>query len=186
MANWPPTLMDVNWPVPTFHAPEASSCWPRWRCHPTARAAVARALCEYLAAPALPSRGPGAATGRRNASTPRAQETLASRARPGGWPDLSLDLSGATLVDLDSAASRSHTATSSGAQFHGQPDFSDAVFERADSACPARPMASRRSTARPSSRTRPEPPRVTRQPRAIGPGPLPLPRRRSLIAHRAR
>ncbi|MBT2207097.1 pentapeptide repeat-containing protein [Actinomadura sp. NEAU-AAG7] len=105
---------------------------------PGARAAVARALCEYLRVP-LPFAVTGPLTPPRAAelrARRAAQEALAARARPGGWPDLSLHLSGATLVDLDLSGVSVAYGDFCGAQFHGRTDFSDAVFERADFCLP--------------------------------------------------
>jgi hypothetical protein len=105
---------------------------------PAARAAVTRALCEYLRVP-LPFAVTGPLTPPQAAelrARRAAQETLASRARPGGWPDLSLGLSGATLVDLDLSGVSVAYGDFCGAQFHGKTDFAGAVFERADFCLP--------------------------------------------------
>ncbi len=105
---------------------------------PAARAAVVRALCEYLRVP-LPFAVTGPLTSPQAAelrARRAAQETLASRGRPGGWPALSLHLSGATLVDLDLSGVSVAYGDFCGAQFHGRSDFTDAVFERADFCLP--------------------------------------------------
>ncbi|WP_165495116.1 pentapeptide repeat-containing protein [Actinomadura roseirufa] len=105
---------------------------------PAARAAVARALCEYLRVP-LPFAVTGSLTPPQDAelrARRAAQETLASRARPGGWPGLSLHLSGATLVDMDLSGVSVAYGDFCGAQFHGRTDFAGAVFERADFCLP--------------------------------------------------
>ncbi|TYB49419.1 pentapeptide repeat-containing protein [Actinomadura chibensis] len=105
---------------------------------PAARAGVARALCEYLRVP-LTFAVTGPLTPQEAAelrARRAAQEALASRARPGGWPELSLHLSGATLVDLDLSGVSVGYGDFCGAQFHGTTDFAGAVFERADFCLP--------------------------------------------------
>jgi hypothetical protein len=100
---------------------------------PAARAAVAQALCEYLRVP-LPFAVTGPLTPPQAAelrARRAAQEALASRARPGGWPDMYLDLTGATLVDLDLSGVSAGYARFYGAQFHGKTNFTGAAFEEA-------------------------------------------------------
>ncbi|MFC4054775.1 pentapeptide repeat-containing protein [Actinomadura syzygii] len=105
---------------------------------PTVRAGVVRALCEYLRVP-LSFAVTGSLTPLQAAelrARRAAQETLAARARPGGWADLSLHLSGATLVDLDFSGVSVAYGDFCGAQFYGKTDFTGAVFERADFCLP--------------------------------------------------
>ncbi|RKT69501.1 pentapeptide repeat protein [Saccharothrix variisporea] len=62
-----------------------------------------------------------------------AQRLLATHLRRGPsadafWPDITLDLAGASLVDFDLGRCHLHSATFDGAQFHGTTEFSLASF----------------------------------------------------------
>ncbi|MEV6342932.1 pentapeptide repeat-containing protein [Actinoplanes sp. NPDC051851] len=60
----------------------------------------------------------------------RQQETLASRLRGGRWAGMRLELSGATLVDLDLTGCEGGYAEFCGAQFHGTTHLNEAGWKR--------------------------------------------------------
>ncbi|WP_159079514.1 pentapeptide repeat-containing protein [Plantactinospora sp. BC1] len=102
---------------------------------PELRQRVVDALCAYLRTP-LPFRvtgdlDPGQAEELRLRR--EVQQVLADRLRPATepyWPELDLQLCGATLVELDLSGGAGGYADFVGAQFHGSTSFAGCRFER--------------------------------------------------------
>lgn len=99
--------------------------------NPRQRQTIVNVLCAYLRMPFDPGEGDG----RREEREVRraAQRILATHLRPGAdthWPDTDLDLTGATLVELDFYGCRPRAAVFTGARFHGFTDLAEADFPR--------------------------------------------------------
>jgi uncharacterized protein YjbI with pentapeptide repeats len=107
--------------------------------NPDQRQVIVNVLCAYLRMPhtadatdsAEPDRGLRTAQERQVRLT--AQRLLTTHLRRGPsadafWPDITLDLAGATLVDLDLGRCHVHGATFTGARFHGVTEFTSAKF----------------------------------------------------------
>lgn len=106
--------------------------------NPDQRQVIVNVLCAYLrmphttdAAEADPDRELRATQERQVRLT--VQRVLATHLRRGRqadafWPDITLDLAGATLLDLDLGRCHLHSATFDGARFDGATEFSLAEF----------------------------------------------------------
>lgn len=101
---------------------------------PELRQRVVDTLCAFLRIPVpFDLRAPGR-TAEQSALLrlrDEAQRLLASRLRPGQWPDMDLFLCGATLVDLDLRGCAAGYADFTGAQFHGTTRLDGSRFDRA-------------------------------------------------------
>jgi uncharacterized protein YjbI with pentapeptide repeats len=112
---------------------------------PEQRQMIVNVLCAYLRMPYLPPAvddvAPEENARREQERQVRltTQRVLAAHLRPGAekrpaktfWADIDLDLTGATLVDLDFSGCHMHTARFSGARFAGDSNFDQARFTAA-------------------------------------------------------
>ena len=113
---------------------------------PDQRQTIVNVLCAYLRMPYQPPAAPLVNTAEDTTKEKREQERqvrltaqriLADHLRPGDdldqsaemfWPNIELDLTGATLLDLDFAKCHIRTARFSNAQFSGAARFGEARF----------------------------------------------------------
>ena len=107
--------------------------------NPDQRQVIINVMCAYLRMPQIaddtvpagsdPDLEPRSTQERQVRLT--AQRLLATHLRPGQrafWPDITLDLAGATLIDFDLGYCHLHGATFDDARFHGVTRFSMAEF----------------------------------------------------------
>jgi len=102
------------------------------------RQTVVNVLCAYLRMPWTPAdpaaAEPPAAGGEERVVRLTAQRLLAAHLRPasgdGFWSGIELDLTGATLIELDFRGVRAGRADFGDATFHGASRFTDAEFDR--------------------------------------------------------